>query len=215
MLIEGSKATGDLGSPEAGEIACPGRRPPDLLRQTLRAATHDIHERLHRHPALAAVQAGDIDGVAYLRLLARLYGFHIGFERAARIQPERSVWLEKDLVALGISPEQLATLPLCRGFPTLAPPEALLGALYVVEGSALGGVALARGLDGLIGVGVLDGRRFFAGHQSETGSAWRAYLASLSGAPHTADQQATIIATATATFALFECWLGGWNENND
>ena len=76
-------------------------------------------------------------------------------------------------------------------------------------------MALARGLDGLVGVGVLDGRRFFTGHKSETGSAWRAYLARLSGTPHTAEQQATIIATATATFALFEGWLGGWNDHDD
>ncbi len=185
------------------------------MHQTLRAATHDIHERLHRHPALAAVQDGTIDYVAYRRLLARLYGFHIGFERAARIKPGRSVWLEMDLAALEINPEQLAAQPLCRGFPALALPEALLGALYVVEGSALGGVTLARGLDGLLGVGVLDGRRFFTGHKSETGSAWRAYLRRLSATPHSAEQQATIMATATATFSLFESWLGGWNETND
>ena len=185
------------------------------MRHALRSATHDIHERLHGHPALAAVQDGTIDRVAYRRLLERLYGFHISFERAARIKPERSVWLERDLAALGINPERLAALPLCRGFPTMVLPEALLGALYVVEGSALGGVALARGLDGLVGVGVLDGRRFFTGHKSETGSAWRAYLARLSGTPHTAEQQATIIATATATFALFEGWLGGWNDHDD
>jgi heme oxygenase len=215
VLIEGSNATGNSGSPEAGVISRPGRRQPDIMRQRLRAATHDIHERLHRQPALAAVQDGTIDRDAYRRLLARLYGFHIGFERAARIKPERSVWLERDLAALGIKPERLAALSLCRGFPTMALPEALLGALYVVEGSALGGVALARGLDGVLGVGVPDGRRFFTGHKSETGSAWRAYLARLSATAHTAEQQATIISTAIATFALFECWLGGWNDNDD
>lgn len=215
MLIEGSKATGDPAGPEAGATARAGRRPPDLMRQALRAATHDIHERLHRHPALAAVQDGTIDHVAYCRLLARLHGFHFGFERAARIKPERSVWLERDLAALGVDPKQMAAQPLCRGFPTMALPEALLGALYVVEGSALGGVALARGLDGVLGVGVLDGRRFFAGHKSETGNAWRAYLARLSATSHTAEQQATIISTAIATFALFECWLGGWNDKDN
>lgn len=208
-------ATDHLASSDARDPVRGAHRPPDVVRQALRAATHEIHERLHQHPALAAVQAGAIDGLAYRRLLARLYGFHIAFERAARLQPERSVWLEMDLAALGMTPERRAALPLCRGFPALALPEARLGALYVVEGSALGGVTLARGLEGLVGVGVLDGRRFFAGHQSETGRAWRAYLARLSATDWTAKQQATIIATATATFALFECWLGGWNDTDD
>lgn len=215
MLFAGSKATDHPASSDAGGPVRVAGRPPDGVRHALRAATHDIHERLHRQPALAAVQDGTIDRVAYRRLLARLYGFHIGFERAARIKPERSVWLERDLVALGLGPEERAALPLCRGFPALALPEAQLGALYVVEGSALGGVALARGLEGLVGAGVLDGRRFFSGHQSETGSAWRAYLARLSAPSHTVEQQATIIATAIATFALFEGWLGGWNDTDD
>lgn len=214
MLFVGSNATDHPAISDGRGVVHVVHRTADV-RHALRSATHDIHERLHRHPALAAVQDGTIDRVAYRRLLARLYGFHIGFERAARIKPERSVWLEKDLAALEMNPEQRATLPLCQGFPSLALPEALLGALYVVEGSALGGVALARGLDGLTGVGVLDGRRFFTGHKSETGSAWRAYLARLSATPWTAEQQATIIATATATFALFEGWLGGWNDHDD
>ena len=215
MLFVGSTATDHSASSDVGVPARVAHKSPDDVRHALRAATHDIHQRLHRQPALAAVQDGTIDRDAYRRLLARLYGFHIGFERAAQIKPERSMWLERDLVALKLSPEQLAAKPPCRGFPTLALPEALLGALYVVEGSALGGVALARGLDGVLGIGVLDGRRFFTGHHSETGIAWRAYLARLSATAHTAEQQATIISTAIATFAIFEIWLDGWNENDD
>ena len=208
-------ATDHLASSDARDPVRVAHRPPDVLRQALRAATHEIHERLHQHPGLAAVQDGAIDSLAYRRLLARLYGFHIAFERAARLQPERSVWLEMDLAALGMTPERRAALPLCRGFPAVVSPEALLGALYVVEGSALGGVTLARGLKGLVGVGVLDGRRFFTGYQSETGRAWRVYLARLSATDWTGEQQATIISTATTTFALFECWLGGWNDTDD
>lgn len=215
MLLVGSKASGHLASSDVSDPLSLARGPPQGVRHALRLATHDVHERLHRHPALAAVQAGTIDRIAYRRLLARLYGFHIGFERAARIEPERSVRLESDLASLGVSPERLAALPPCCGFPTMAMPEALLGALYVVEGSALGGVTLARGLDGLVGVGVLDGRRFFTGNPSGTGSAWRACLARLSATPHSAETQATIIAAATATFALFERWLDGWDETND
>jgi len=215
LLFVGSKAPDLPASSDAGGPARAAQRSPDVVRHALRTATNNIHERLHRHPALVAVQDGTIDCVAYRRLLTRQYGFHIGFERAARIKPERSLWLESDLAALGLYPERLATLPLCRGFPTLATPEAVLGGLYVVEGSALGGVALARGLNTLLGVGVLDGRRFFNGHGPETGSVWHAYLTRLSATSHTAEQQAAIVATATATFALFERWLNGWNDHND
>lgn len=119
------------------------------------------------------------------------------------------------LAAFGIGPEQLFTLPRCSGFPDLSSDEAMLGALYVVEGSALGGIALARSLEGLVGHGALDGRRFFNGHGSRTGDAWRAYLFRLANASHRPEHRATIIATALATFALFEQWIEGWEDRND
>ncbi len=181
------------------------------LRQALRSATQDVHERLHRHKGLAAVQDETITRADYVRLLGRLYGFYTAFEAAAGLSPTRSEWLEHDLTALGVSPSQRAGLPVCSGFPDLATPEAVLGALYVVEGSALGGVGLARHLDGVVGERSLDGRRFFSGRQAETGAAWKAYLQRLSAASVASTDRATVIFAANATFAVFERWLDGWN----
>lgn len=191
---------------------CPGGL---STRQALASATREVHERLHRHPGLAAVQSGSIDRPGYARLLGRLYGFHEPFEREGRLVPTRSIWLESDLTAFGTGPAQQAALPRCRGFPDLSSDEAMLGALYVVEGSGLGGATLARRLEGLVGHGVLDGRRFFSGHGSRTGDAWRAYLLRLSNASPASEVRATIVATALATFALFEQWIAGWENRND
>jgi heme oxygenase len=177
----------------------------------LHSATQDVHERLHGHRGLAAVQDETITREHYVRLLGRLYGFYTAFEAAAELRPTRSGWLEIDLTAFGVGQSQRARLPRCSGFPDLATPEAQLGALYVVEGSALGGVTLARHLDGLVGEGLLDGRRFFSGRQAETGAAWKAYLQRLSAASGAATDRETIIFTANATFAVFERWLDGWN----
>lgn len=88
--------------------------------------------------------AGTIEREAYRSLLCRLYGFHQPFELAARIDQERTRWLEDDLAALGVDAAMLATLPRCAGFSAPISPEYLLGAPYVVEGSALGGRGLAR-----------------------------------------------------------------------
>ncbi len=185
------------------------------LRQALQLATRDVHERLHDHAGLASVQNRTITRANYVRLLARLYGFYAPFETAARLRPLRSGWLEADLAALGIGPELLDGIPLCGGYPLLVSTEDRLGALYVVEGSALGGVGLARHLDGLLGAGVLDGRRFFSGRCSETGPAWRAYLLKLSSVSPAPQAQAKVISAAVETFALFERWIDGWNDNDD
>ena len=48
---------------------------PLVLRDALRIATADVHERLHHHIGFAAVQAGSIDHWASIKLLSRLYDF--------------------------------------------------------------------------------------------------------------------------------------------
>jgi len=113
------------------------------LRDALRAATADVHERLHCHDGLAAVQAGTIDREAYQQLLSRLYGFYRPFEAAAQLSPERTRWLEVDLDALGVCATLRDTLPRCTAFPPRFSPDHVLGARYVVEGSALGGRGMA------------------------------------------------------------------------
>lgn len=105
----------------------------------------------------------------------------------------------------------LSTLPRCTGLPAIVSRDFLLGARYVIEGSALGGRGLARQLDPLLGTGIPAGRRFFSGHGSETGTVWRSYLAQLSAAPTSAMSRDAIITGATTTFAIFEQWLDGWN----
>jgi hypothetical protein len=70
------------------------------LRNALRAATRGAHERLHRHPGLAAIAKGTISRFDYCKVLTRLLGFHIPFELALGLLPERSVWLRADLQSL-------------------------------------------------------------------------------------------------------------------
>ena len=185
------------------------------LRDVLRAATSESHERLHQHEGLSAVAAGTIGLSAYTALLCRLYGFHHSFELAAQPLPERTRWLEIDLATLGVDAARLASLPRCTGFPAVASSDYLLGAGYVVEGSALGGRGLARQLDGLLGTGIGAGRRFFSGHGAETGEAWRAYLARLSAAATATASRAAIVAGAVETFTIFEQWLEGWNKHHE
>lgn len=191
------------------------RPPQPTLHEFLRATTIEVHERLHGHAGLAAVKAGCVDRDDYVALLCRLYGFYRPFEISAEVATERTSWLQADLAALGISLETCAALPYCQAFPQAASSNYLLGALYVVEGSALGGRSLARQLDGLLGTGVLAGRLFFYGHGSTTGIIWRDYLTRLSAVPNEPSARAAVVEGATATFAMFERWLDGWNTANE
>jgi heme oxygenase len=169
---------------------------------------------LHHHPGFAAVQAGTIDHPAYAALLSRVYGFYGPFEAAAQVEPKRTRWLEADLAALRVDAVQREALACCTAFPPRLSPDYVLGARYVVEGSSLGGRGMARQLDALLGSEATDGRRFFSGYGSETGAVWRAYLLRLAAVPGTEQNRAGIVAGATATFAIFERWLDGWDNNH-
>jgi hypothetical protein len=90
-----------------------GKAAPSL-RLELRAATQDVHGRLHHHAGFAAVQDATISLAHYEALIVRLYGFYVPFEAAMAIEPERSTCLAGDLAALSAAP-CLADVP---AYPT-------------------------------------------------------------------------------------------------
>ena len=199
---------GPLGLVEPSAIHVP-------LREVLRLETQEIHERMHRHRGFAAVQNATIDRTSYSLLLRRLHGFYVPFEIAAAIIPNRSRWLKNDLLALKVPANALADIPLCPDIPHFATPAQKLGALYVVEGSTLGGRALCGKLDGLLGHGGTAGRSFFSGFGAQTGFLWREYLDQLAGVPMEHDARAPVISAAMTTFGIFETWLAGWETRQN
>jgi heme oxygenase len=180
------------------------------LRDALRAATRGAHERLHRHPGLAAIAKGKISRPDYCNLLTRLLGFYVPFEMALGLSPERSVWLRADLECLE-APNSGLAVALCPYIPRVANRAQRLGARYVVEGAAVGGQQLARRLDWLLGHDGPAGRRFFIGRGMAGGSAWRSFLGELAAFEANAGSRDSLIEAACDTFGAFEHWLAGWS----
>jgi heme oxygenase len=181
----------------------------------LRAATREIHARLHLHAGFLSIQEGRIDRVAYRALLLRLYGFHLAFEAAAGIASVRSGWLADDLTVLNAGGTTLAEAARCKDLAPFDTPMRRLGALYVVEGSTLGGRQLARNLDPLLGATVSAGRRFFLGRGADTTKAWNALLARMTSSARTSAERKETVEAAVGTFAIFEQWLNGWRDSTE
>ena len=151
------------------------------MRWRLRAATATTHERMHAHAGFEAAAAGTIEVSDYRRLLVRLYGFHRPFEDVARSAVDvfgidldmsaraRSPLLLADLQTIGFDPNAAATLPLWRPSVRLVSKGSLLGALYVLEGSTLGGVQIARALKDRVGDGLGKALLFFVGRGGASG----------------------------------------------
>ena len=195
------------------------------LRARLRDATAQIHQRLHVHPGLGAAASGAMGLADYQLLLRRLWGFHKAFEvtleEAARgltldidlSARARAPMLEADLRALGLGQDRIARLSLCEHMFRPQNMAACMGALYVIEGSTLGGIQIARALAGLFGGEEGEGRKFFLGYGAQHGPMWRSFLARLDACSGDEAREAAAIDGAVQTFAAFEGWMDGWRDN--
>ena len=163
------------------DAAVPLGRPRAAVRQTLRAATDHVHERLHLAEPFEAIGRGNIAPARYADLLCRLLRFHDASNAALqrghallRAVPyhDRAPLLRADLQSLGITCQP-------RPSPQLAalPDDETVGVVYAVEGSLLGGRVIDRQLDAVFG-GRTEGRTFFASEVGPDGR-WQRVCAAL------------------------------------
>ena len=184
------------------------------LRQRLKRETAAVHQDLE---AQLGLLDPSLDVHRYLRVLETFYGFYVPVEfdvtrRAAAESPlgfplrARAELIERDLLALGRSPTDLAALPLCTDRPELSCVEDLAGCLYVIEGACLGGRVLSPLLHRRLGLVKGSGAAFFAGDEEWTLPRWAVVVTWLDGLPRTGASTAKIISAATATFDAFARW---------
>jgi len=177
-----------------------------LKEQTL--VTHMALEDLIV-PEIKAIQSTD----DYAQLLHLFYGFNKPVEDAIQkvIDPailaditkrKKAHLLLEDL--LGVTDKHNYTL--CTDIPAIATIEQAFGALYVLEGSTLGGKSITQLLlktnKGL----QAEQLRFFNAYGKETGPMWLSFLTTLNTFT-SVEQQAVIIKTANETFLKFKQWI--------
>jgi heme oxygenase len=184
------------------------------LRHRLKRETAAAHQHLEDQLGLLDPS---LDVQRYLCVLETFYGFYVPVEidvtRLAAAElllgfplRARAELIERDLLTLGLSPADLAALPLCRDRPELSCVEDLAGCLYVLEGACLGGQVLSPLLHRRLGLAKGSGAAFFAGDEEGTLPRWIVIVAWLDGLPRTGASTAKIISAATATFDAFARW---------
>jgi heme oxygenase len=154
------------------------------LRTFLRRRTSGAHEDLHLHPAFAPLASASASGTrsGYVALMAGLAGFYDALdpllERAAAAHGlsyvARAHLIKRDLDHLDAAARPVACRPVApRGLPEL------LGVLYVVEGSTLGGSVLATRATELGGA---EGAGFWTWCRREGTAHWKALVAAMDAA---------------------------------
>lgn len=121
--------------------------------------------------------------------------------RGVHPRGEMSEWLKADLDALSVSPPSRPVDSAECGFVDSKP--AALGALYVLEGSMLGGQLIARRLQESLGVGPDNGGRYYAGRGPQTFAHWKNVKSFLDAGLARPDEPGAALNAALQTFALF------------
>lgn len=180
---------------------------------SLRAGTKDAHARLEQYVDIPS-RAGDPQ--RYATLLKCFFGWYEPMERALaavgdwsstgypRAERTKLHWLENDLRALGLTPEELAALPRCADLPRVDLLAHGFGCAYVMEGATLGGRVITGMLKGSIPE---ESRRFFRAYGEETREKWLQFVAVLEAFAQQRGGDEAIVTAATESFESLEKWL--------
>lgn len=198
--------------------------PKAEILKTIKSETRDLHARVEN---LVPVFSESFVLADYRRLLERFYGFYAAFEplverldSLAEILPDwperrRLPLLEEDLLWLGHVKPGVAKLAVCSEVPPVHTPALAIGALYVTEGSTLGGQIICRHLVRSLHIAPQKGATFFYGHGEETGPKWKIFTEALCRLA-TDGNESQIVQSAVDTFKAMELWLSqSLPGNND
>ncbi len=188
-----------------------------MIIEELRKQTRSHHDRIELGLDLMSPA---LDAEKYLAILRKLEALHLPLEARIQARAEFPVVMEfclplrkkahrlrLDRQALGdisdIVPHRAPVLP------ALGTLGGVLGALYVVEGSTLGGQVIARRLRERLGIDAHSGAGFFSGYAERTGTMWKELVAFLAAqVPEREELRAEFIAEvvrgAIDTFTAFE-----------
>ncbi len=184
-----------------------------MFIQHLRKETDPYHRALEQNHLSLALMDDKVSRDDLAIYLEKLYGFVQPFESRyydrlgevfADLETRKKAHLlQSDLTAMGSDANQAMQIDnktLDQVYPGL--PE-LVGGLYVLEGSVLGGAIIHRHLVAKLGD---YGGGYFPVYGKEIGTKWKGFMQQLEAYAN-AENEAQIIAGAKQTFELLDEWF--------
>ncbi|MGV3767627.1 MAG: biliverdin-producing heme oxygenase [Chitinophagaceae bacterium] len=146
----------------------------------------------------------------YARILELMYGYYHPIESRIETQlgerkfSRKAEWIIDDLHILG---NGFHTPQICTDVPQITNTAQAFGALYVLEGSTLGGVHIAGIIAKKLTFPNPAPLRFFEGYGTETKQHWETFCTVLNEKQFTETEKDQVRTTAARTFMLFEKWI--------
>ncbi|OMP81149.1 biliverdin-producing heme oxygenase [[Flexibacter] sp. ATCC 35208] len=182
--------------------------------EQLRERTAALHQDLERTliPLIKQVNSPE----AYIRILQLFYGYYYPLEQyiAAHIDTSfpggfdnrrKAALLLQDINVINGSP--LDPPPTCTDIPEINDNGQALGAMYVLEGSTLGGQVICQIIQRNLPLPeITKALSFFNGYGEESRAKWDSFVLYLEGYHGTDEQKIRLVETAANTFRLFKVW---------
>jgi heme oxygenase (biliverdin-IX-beta and delta-forming) len=180
-----------------------------LDMQKLRRGTEASHQAIE---GTSPLMGRNLDEAQYIQCLHNMYGVVAAWEECsvqfapawlqATLARGRKGFLEEDLARFGVFELDVSrpTLPDLKELPDL------LGAMYVMEGSTLGGQIIARHVETVLHLSEGPGCSYFRGHGDQTGPMWKEFC-DLLKLRVLDDQTDAVIDGANAMFETVGQWM--------
>ncbi|MES2525835.1 MAG: biliverdin-producing heme oxygenase [Bdellovibrionota bacterium] len=183
------------------------------LFEKLKAETKTEHEELEKALDLLSPDFSIDD---YRELLKKFYGVYFVVEdclKKSKLADHyhgrfKTQHIRQDLLNLGMSEQEIQTIPICGLVIPLDNLNFLIGTLYVLEGSTLGALILMKHFHSRFDLNSLNGLLFFSGYGEETLVKWKEWrLFSEKYASEHDLSHPAIITQAQNTFTFLRSWL--------
>lgn len=183
--------------------------------QNLKKQTAVSHKHLEENYLSKMILNEQVTLIDYQNYLSALYGVTLGCENSVfphiqdiitdLNQRYRSQFIAQDLLTTGFTQHQIEALPVYAF--TFSSVAGYLGAMYVLEGSTLGGRFLYKHINQTLGLNAANGCSYFWGYGEQTGLMWKSFISSLTRFAMETGQSAEIIQGAVNTFTIIDNWL--------
>lgn len=187
-----------------------------MFSDEMKEGTSSVHLSLEKKLIRQIKRVKSIED--YVQLLELMYGFYQPLQEridqnisstTVANRGRQSFNIINDIKAL--QPAHNLQFELCSHLPALETYPSALGALYVTEGSTLGGKIITGMIAKQLGIGTDTGFSFFNAYGDNTESMWLEFKNMLN-LQHTNAEKAEMLHSAKETFTKFNDWISVYEQ---
>lgn len=184
-----------------------------MFSELLKKSTREEHAELEKELVARIRKIQDLND--YANLLRLMYGYYKPLQDLLTTYADKS--LNAENFSLRISDSIINDLqqlnahagndiPVCADIPRIVTPASSMGAMYVTEGSTLGGQIITKMISRQLNLSPAKGFTFFNAYGEETFGRWERFKEILNKCCNE-KEKTEVIETAKITFSKFKEWI--------